>query len=248
MATDRMTPNPNPSPEVREERTAWLRDRLLYAIQFHMWADATAAEVEEVIESLSDSDEYDPNVAALVQMPKWCSPCEAQQGVDAFFASPQTLPAPGEVELRKAAEALLAAVDTRNMRGRDHVPSMRNEQVARSRMAKALAASPTLATVAAANDEGVVRLRTAIERALQCTPSILPAGYQEAHIVYDCGDPWEILREALTTVEKADDEGVQKAVAGVLLCEVSMDPDVRWELADKIAAAIRLLSQGGGKA
>jgi len=71
-----------------EDRASWLRDRLLYAIQFHMWADATAAEVEEVIESLSDSDEYDANVAALVQMPKWCSPCEAQQGVDAFFATP----------------------------------------------------------------------------------------------------------------------------------------------------------------
>lgn len=80
-----MTPNPNPNPELRNERTTWLRDRLLYAIQFHMWSDATAEEVADVIESLSESDEYDPNVAALVQMPKWCSPCEAQQGVDAFF-------------------------------------------------------------------------------------------------------------------------------------------------------------------
>jgi hypothetical protein len=71
--------------ETREARAAWLRDRLLYAIQFHMWSDATAEEVAEVIESLSESDEYDPNVAALVQMPKWCLPCDAQQGVDAFF-------------------------------------------------------------------------------------------------------------------------------------------------------------------
>lgn len=39
-------------------------------------------------------------------------------------------------------------------------------------------------------------------------------------------------------------EGVQKAVAGVLLGEMFMDPDARWELAGKIAAAIRLLSQG----
>ena len=40
-------------------------------------------------------------------------------------------------------------------------------------------------------------LVAAISQALQCTPSISPAGYAEARIVYDCGDPWEILRAAL---------------------------------------------------
>jgi hypothetical protein len=40
-------------------------------------------------------------------------------------------------------------------------------------------------------------LREATERALLCTPSISPAGYDEARIIYDCGDPWEILRAAL---------------------------------------------------
>ncbi|MES3155017.1 hypothetical protein [Sphingomonas faeni] len=44
--------------------------------------------------------------------------------------------------VRDAATKLLAAVDTRNMRGRDHVPSMRDEQTARARMAKALALTP----------------------------------------------------------------------------------------------------------
>lgn len=47
------------------------------------------------------------------------------------------------------------------------------------------------------------KLREAIRRALHCTPSISTAGYHEARIVYDCGDPWEILREALATPDAA---------------------------------------------
>jgi len=57
-------------------------------------------------------------------------------------------------------------------------------------------AERALATQPATSQEGEV-LREAITRALQCTPSISPAGYDEAKIIYDCGDPWEILREAL---------------------------------------------------
>lgn len=48
------------------------------------------------------------------------------------------------------------------------------------------------------------RMREAIELALCCTPSIRSTPSQfHGHgdirtIVYDCGDPWEILRAALT--------------------------------------------------
>lgn len=48
----------------------------------------------------------------------------------------------------------------------------------------------------------LARLREAIELALNCTPLIAIAGVrlnQPVHkIVYDCGDPWEILRAALS--------------------------------------------------
>lgn len=47
----------------------------------------------------------------------------------------------------------------------------------------------------------IERLRGAIECALRCTPHILYSlDFDEtgdASIVYDCGDPWEILRNAL---------------------------------------------------
>lgn len=46
-------------------------------------------------------------------------------------------------------------------------------------------------------------LVAAITRALECTPSISLPGYLEARIVYDCGDPWEILRAALNARDGA---------------------------------------------
>lgn len=74
------------------DRDEWLRALLLDRIKFYVWADATAEEVGELIDSLSESDEYDANVAALVQMPKWCSPCEAQKAVDREFAALSAAP------------------------------------------------------------------------------------------------------------------------------------------------------------
>jgi hypothetical protein len=68
-------------------------------------------------------------------------------------------------------------------------------------------------------------------------------GYREGDDTH-----WLSLPDApLATVAAANDEGVQKAIAGVLLCELSLDPDRRWDIAGTIAAAIRPLSQGGGK-
>jgi len=78
---------PTDNAALRAARNLWLRDLLRDRIQFTMYADATPEEAQEVIDSLSESDEYDPNVAALVQMPKWCSPCEAQEAVDRYFAA-----------------------------------------------------------------------------------------------------------------------------------------------------------------
>jgi hypothetical protein len=51
-------------------------------------------------------------------------------------------------------------------------------------------AEAILASLSPAED--VERYREAINLALHCTPSI-----QHGVIVYDCGDPWEILRTAL---------------------------------------------------
>ena len=38
----------------------------------------------------------------------------------------------------------------------------------------------------------------AINNALCCTPTLRWRGHDDAEIVYDCGNPWEILRAALT--------------------------------------------------
>lgn len=72
-----------------EARNKWLVDALHYAIQFHVYAEASRDDVAKVVDSLSDSDEYDNNVAALVQMPKWCSSSEAQDAVDRALTSPR---------------------------------------------------------------------------------------------------------------------------------------------------------------
>lgn len=50
--------------------------------------------------------------------------------------------------------------------------------------------------------DAITELRRAIGDALKCTPSIkitgVSKGVTQHRIVYDCGDPWEILRAALT--------------------------------------------------
>jgi hypothetical protein len=62
---------------------------------------------------------------------------------------------------------------------------------------------------AADAQEEVARLREGIERALCCTPSIQSErsqfhGIGDTHkIVYDCGNPWEILRSALSEAREA---------------------------------------------
>lgn len=75
------------APVIQADREAWLIDLLHYAIQFYIWADATKEDVAKLIDSLSDSDEYDDKSAALVQIPRYASAGEAQQAVDAILAS-----------------------------------------------------------------------------------------------------------------------------------------------------------------
>lgn len=97
-----MTPDNNPG-GMMSDRAAWLVDLLHYAIQFHIDADVKREDVVKVADSLSDSDEYDDNVGALVQMPKWCSPSEAQDAVDkalALLPSPQSAAIPAGMENR----------------------------------------------------------------------------------------------------------------------------------------------------
>lgn len=44
----------------------------------------------------------------------------------------------------------------------------------------------------------ILDLETAMRRALSCTPQLRPTRDGLAvELVYDCGDPWAILREAL---------------------------------------------------
>jgi hypothetical protein len=54
----------------------------------------------------------------------------------------------------------------------------------------------------------VKRLREAVDCALKCTPSIAYSmSAPKGQIVYDCGDPWEILRRALNPKEGNPDGG-----------------------------------------
>ena len=41
--------------------------------------------------------------------------------------------------------------------------------------------------------------REAISMALRCTPSV-----RDGEIIYDCGDPWQILRAALALIDKTE--------------------------------------------
>lgn len=49
----------------------------------------------------------------------------------------------------------------------------------------------------------IASLEAGIEQALNCTPSIKVSGVTKGvtrhRIVYDCGDPWDILRALLNT-------------------------------------------------
>lgn len=76
-------------------------------------------------------------------------------------------------------------------------------------------------------------LREAIECALKCTPTIrYLAAVPSATIVYDCGDPWEILREALfdtaARYSNADDPTKGASSLDKLLAEYrpSMNHDI----------------------
>lgn len=68
----------------------------------------------------------------------------------------------------------------------------------------AAAARDHIAKNRQSSTEEVERLREAITRALQCTPHVQYAHNAEATIVYDCGDPWENLRTALTGASTHD--------------------------------------------
>ncbi|MBD99761.1 MAG: hypothetical protein CMO34_07980 [Verrucomicrobia bacterium] len=46
-------------------------------------------------------------------------------------------------------------------------------------------------------------LQEAINMALACTP-VIKENYGHPVIVYDCGDPWEILRQALEVAYEQD--------------------------------------------
>ena len=69
------------------ETESWLIDRLLYAVQFYVYADADRKDVSEMLESLTEGDSWDEQVAALVRVPKWISRNEAQEIIDRHFAT-----------------------------------------------------------------------------------------------------------------------------------------------------------------
>ena len=50
------------------------------------------------------------------------------------------------------------------------------------------------AAIISAQITTIARLEGAIQMALSCSPTI-----REGQIIYDCGDPWGILRAALET-------------------------------------------------
>jgi hypothetical protein len=52
--------------------------------------------------------------------------------------------------------------------------------------------------------KGMKILSDAIESALKCTPSVSTGndGFDEPHIIYDCGNPWEILQNALKEIKE----------------------------------------------
>lgn len=80
-----MTNTPNPTGDKPVVTQAWLRELLRDKVQFYVSGDATEEDIEKLFDSFTDSDEYDQNVAALVQVPRWISQCEAQQAVDDAF-------------------------------------------------------------------------------------------------------------------------------------------------------------------
>lgn len=90
--------------------------------------------------AISMSTDYQESVRCFEWLSETCA-----QYANALAASPEPVPATnqaGEVALREACERLLLAMTTRTLRGRDHVPSMRDEQDAASALLAALATQP----------------------------------------------------------------------------------------------------------
>jgi len=143
----------------------------------------------------------------------------------------QTLPAPGEVDYAEAARVMFEACRDRFMRAEQCYPAI-----------DALAAAGFFATVAAANDEGVARI-------------IDPYAWKARESDLASADKWH---------KKADAYAVDTDPNIFPLGQQALDNIVsQWHgLADRFAksagdrvkpslakaAAIRLLSQGGGKA
>jgi hypothetical protein len=145
-----------PTETLRAARHTWLRDLLLYGIQFTMYADATPEEVQEVIDGLSESDEYDPNVAALVQIPKWCSPCEAQEAVDRYFAAaiPPEQDGYAEGRVLVPAEPTPAMIEAGERAGWDHWNSMPAIKAIPAAWSAMLAAAPAATSPTDRHAEG----------------------------------------------------------------------------------------------
>lgn len=149
-------------------------------------------------------------------------PCARPNG--RFAPSPEPVPATnqaGEVALREACERLLLAMTTRALRGRDHVPSMRDEQTAASALRAALATQPATSQEGARHpgwtaaghkwlDAGCAPIA-----AKPTTPTYTQAQREQAARVLRVGEPvalepgkWEALVDAV-----AEALGMRKAGA-----------------------------------
>lgn len=69
-------------PTLASARECRLANRLLDAIQFYIFADATKEDVADLIRSLDDGQGFDDYVAAIVELPDGVSSSEAQQIID----------------------------------------------------------------------------------------------------------------------------------------------------------------------
>jgi len=183
-----MTPNPNPSPELRA----------LADIFDHFKHSKQAPGHDHDVPGIWDADNG-PDKAG-----KPCDWCEKWERARAVLASPQALPAPGEVELREAyiagfAQALYNLELTPNAFFDAWLEFGRYYGLEKEQFDPDVIHTPTLATVAAANDEG--------ERA-------------------------DLIEAFTEFADKIDRFGFVNALDGH---------------ATRLRAAIRLLSQGGGK-
>lgn len=104
--------------------------------------------------------------------------CDRERGFHAGYAAAlSTTPARGGDELREAADRLLKATDARALHGRDHVPSMREEQEARWVLRSALASTDMAGAGEEVDYAEAARVmfdacRDRFMRAEQCYPAI----------------------------------------------------------------------------